>query len=207
MSDVPDDIANGFTPYNDEAPLLRKRYAVTPFEERHALFRNYYPKMPSNILDVGAGTGVDAKGFADLGHNVVAVEPADEMRALAVTDNDHVNITWINDYLPTLENVQALGMTFSFILASASFMHLRPERQRRGFERLSELLSQGGYLAMSLRHGPVPEGRIMFDISREAAEELGVHAGLDLVEHTEGQGRKNVPGVTWSNLVFVKDAD
>jgi len=203
--DVPEDIAKGFLPYNVEAPILRVRYAVIPFPERHLLFQKYYPTKSALILDVGSGIGVDAKGFADLGHKVVAVEPADEMRALAIADNDHANITWISDYLPSLEKVAALAMSFDFILASASFMHLPPERKWRGFERLSGLLADGGYLAMSLRHGPVPEGRTMFDISQEEAEELGVRAGLDLVEHTKGAGQKTVPGVTWSNMVFAKD--
>lgn len=205
--DVPEDIAKGFLPYNAEAPFLRTRYAVTPFPERNLLFQKYYPAEPGLILDVGSGIGADAKGFADLGHKVVAVEPADEMRALAIADNDHVGITWISDYLPSLEKVTALGLSFDFILASASFMHLNPERQWRGFERLSGLLSSDGYLAMSLRHGPVPDGRTMFDISREDAEELGVHAGLDLVDHSHGQGHKNVSGVTWSNMVFNKNPD
>lgn len=205
MCDAPEDIARGFLPYNTEAPLLRSRYAVMPFEERHELFRGYYPKTPSLILDVGSGTGVDAKGFADRGHKVIAVEPATEMRALAMADNDHANITWINDYLPTLKKVQALGKRFEFILASASFMHLNPERQRQGFRTLSELLTGKGYLAISLRHGPVPPGRTMYEISPDEARQLATDEELVVIAHKEGQGRKTVPGVTWSNFVFAKE--
>jgi len=204
---VPDDIANGFLPYNAEAPLLRTRYAVIPFSDRHLLFKKYYPAKPALILDVGSGIGVDAKGFADLGHTVVAVEPADEMRRLAMMDNDHENITWIADYLPTLEKVTTQKLSFDFILASASFMHLNAVRAQQGFESLSNLLTQHGHLAVSLRHGPVPEGRTMFDISPEVAQGLSEIAGLRVVDHTEGAGQKNVPGVTWSNMVFVKDPD
>ena len=203
--DVPEDIAKGFLPYNAEAPVLRARYAVIAFPERHLLFQKYYPAKHALILDVGSGIGVDAKGFADLGHKVVAVEPADEMRSLAIADNDHANITWISDYLPSLEKVKALGLSFDFILASASFMHLNQERAQQGFIILSKLLIRGGHLAMSLRHGPVPEGRTMFDISPEVAQGLGENAGLNLVDHKEGAGQKTVPGVTWSNMVFAKD--
>lgn len=203
--DVPEDIAKGFLPYNAEAPFLRTRYAVIPFSERHRLFQEYYPTKPALILDVGSGIGVDAKGFADLGHTVVAVEPANEMRALAMLDNDHAKITWIADYLPTLEKVTTLGLSFDFILASASFMHLNAVRAQQGFESLSNLLTQPGHLAISLRHGPVPQGRTMFDISPEAAKGLAANVGLRVVDHTEGAGQKMVPGVTWSNMVFAKD--
>ncbi len=204
MTDAPDDIARGFLPYNKEAPQLRSRYAISPFAERHTHFRPYYPPLSSHILDIGAGTGVDAKGFAEAGYRVTAVEPADEMRALAMADNDHGNITWINDYLPSLEKVRALDIAYPFILASASFMHLNPERQAQAFEVLTGLLARDGFVAMSLRHGPVPAGRTMFDILPAPAEELAGEAGLVLALHKEGDGRKRQPGVTWSNMVFRK---
>ena len=207
MSDVPEDIAKGFLPYNEEVPQLRITYAETPFVERHVSFRDYFPSEPARVLDVGAGIGADALGFAELGHKVVAVEPADAMRTLAREERDHENITWLSDYLPDLNRVRALNEPYDFILASASFMHLSPNHQQAGMTTLGRLIVPGGYLAMSLRHGPVPIGRTMYEISPETAIEQAAAAGLSVRTHQEGKGRKNVSGVTWSNLVFGKDAD
>ena len=205
MSDPGDIISRGFLPYNKEAPDLQTRYAVKPFADKHKRFRPYFPSRPARVLDVGAGIGVDARGFADLGHQVVAVEPAEAMRAVAMDAHDHANITWIDDHLPTLEQVVARGELFDFILASASFMHLNPEHQQLGMATLSALAASGGHICMTLRHGPVPDGRTMYEISDEAALKLASSVGLSCVL-CEGKhaGEKNVPGVTWSSFVFEK---
>ncbi len=204
MRPVDEIISRGFLPYNDEAPVLSTRYAVKPFAEKHQHFRPYFPKAPGHVLDVGAGIGVDARGFADLGHQVVAVEPADAMRAVAMTAHNHSAITWIDDHLPSLDKVKARGGLFDFILASASFMHLSPDHQQSGMTTLGSLTARGGHLCMTLRHGPVPEGRTMYEISDETALAIADTAGFACLVQERGQGLKTVPGVTWSSFVFEK---
>ncbi len=198
------DIARGYLPYNEEAEWLKVRYAETPFPDRHPHFKPFYPEAPAHVLDVGAGIGVDSLGFADLGHHVVAVEPAQAMRAIARAERDHAGITWIDDHLPDLTKVVALGCGFDFTLLSASFMHLPPKTQQRGFETLSLLCNPGGVVAMSLRHGPVPEGRSMYEIPDEAAMVMAANAGLKTCVSESGSGRKQQTGVTWSSFVFRK---
>lgn len=198
------EIANGYLPYNKEAEALQSRYAETPFADRHASFRSFYPAAPAHVLDVGAGIGVDSLGFAALGHRVVAAEPADGMRAIAVELRDHANITWVKDHLPDLAKVRAMGQAFDFVLLSASFMHLPPAAQSAGFATLASLTRQGGHVAMSLRHGPVPPGRTMFEIKDENAIAMAAGAGLSCVSKEHGTGRKQQPGVTWSSFVFEK---
>jgi hypothetical protein len=60
---------------------------------------------------------------------------------------------------------------------------------------------------MMIRHGPVPEGRRMFEISPEETIELAamqdLHPVLNL--RTESSQQQNrAAGVTWTNLAFVK---
>lgn len=204
MAAVDDAIARGYLPYNKEAPDLRTRYAVKPFAEKHQHFRPYFPSRPGNVLDVGAGIGVDAQGFADLGHQVVAVEPADAMRAVAIEAHNHSAITWIDDHLPGLEKVKTRGDLFDFVLVSASFMHLSPDHQQSGMTSLGRLTMQGGHVCMTLRHGPVPDGRTMYEISDETAIRRADKAGFTCIVRERGQGLKRVPGVTWSSFVFEK---
>lgn len=204
MGEPDDIISRGFLPYNKEAPDLRSRYAVKPFAEKHKNFRPYFPNRPAKVLDVGAGIGVDARGFAGLGHQVVAVEPADAMRGVAMEAHDHSGITWLDDHLPTLDKVSARGELFDFVLVSASFMHLSPDHQKSGMKTLGDLTARGGHVCMTLRHGPVPDGRTMYDISDEAALKLAELAGLTCVLKEHGLGQKNVPGVTWSSFVLEK---
>lgn len=202
---APDDlIARGFLPYNEEADKLRRTYAELPFAEKHKPFRFFFPEAAANVLDIGAGVGVDAQGFAELGHQVVAVEPAEKMRAFAIEDRDHPNITWMDDCLPRLDKVKAMGLRFDFVLASASFMHLPEDSQADGFMTIASLLKPEAHAAMSLRHGPVPEGRSMYDLSPDDAAKRATAAGLVLVRHEEKPDRVGRPGVTWSMMVFEK---
>ncbi len=204
MRQTEDSIARGFLPYNDEAPDLRTRYVEPPFAERHKSFRFFFPETAANVLDIGAGVGVDARGFAELGHKVVAVEPAKAMRTFAIEDRDHANITWVDDCLPRMEKVMAMGLTFDFVLASASFMHLPEDCQADGFKSIAGLMKPEAHAAMSLRHGPVPEGRTMYELSPDHAAKLAAAVRLSLVRHEEKPDRVGRPGVTWSMMVFEK---
>jgi SAM-dependent methyltransferase len=204
MAGADDIISRGFLPYNDEAPILRTRYAEQPFAERHKHFRPYFPKAPAMVLDVGAGTGVNAQGFAELDHQVVAVEPAEAMRAVAMEEFNHANITWVEDYLPRLEKIWARDEVFDLIVVIACFMHLGPEYQQTGMTTLGNLTKPGGHVCMTLRHGPVPDGRTMYEISDETAIGLAETAGFTCLVQEHGTGLKTVPGVTWSSFVFSK---
>lgn len=204
MSEVPEEIARGFLPYNDEAETLRTRYAELPFSEKHKSFRFFFPEEPSHVLDIGAGVGVDAQGFAQAGHKVVAVEPAEALRTIAMADRDHASITWMDDCLPHLEKVRETGLMFDFVLSSASFMHLPEEYQADGFKAIAALMKKEAHAAFSLRHGPVPEGRTMYDLSPDDAAKLAAAAGLGLVRHEEKPDRTGRPGVSWSMMVFEK---
>jgi len=58
---------------------------------------------------------------------------------------------------------------------------------------------------MSLRHGPVPPGRRMFDVSAAETTELARAQGLAVVLslRSESAGEENWrAGVTWTRLAF-----
>ncbi len=72
--------------------------------------------------------------------------------------------------------------------------------------RVAALVRPGGVMMISLRHGPVPEGRRMFDVT--AAETVGLARAqaMACVQHLEsGDSLLKRPGVTWDRLAFRKD--
>lgn len=107
--------------------------------------------------------------------------------------------------LPDLENVRALDIRFDLIMITAVFMHLDAEQRAQTIKVLATLLSSKGRIAMSLRHGPVPKGRRMFDIGRAEVEKLAAENGLRL--HPD-VARENTAdpfareGISWSNYVL-----
>jgi protein-L-isoaspartate O-methyltransferase len=75
--------ATGTQGYSVEAETLVKQYESIRFADVHRQMLHLIPTSPSRILDIGAGTGRDAAGFAAMGHTVVAVEPTAEFRTAA----------------------------------------------------------------------------------------------------------------------------
>lgn len=191
--------------YEQEAQALLKQYEAVNPEVVHAGYLSLLPMKPSIVLDVGAGSGRDAAYFADQGHRVVAVEPTKSLRLGAQNIHAGKDIEWIDDLLPDLSQVKVLGLRFDLIMLSAVLMHLDEEQRVKTLATLASLLSPDGRIVMSLRHGPVPEGRQMFDIGREEilrlAEENGLRAHPDVPSDklADPLGRS---GVSWSKYVL-----
>jgi len=82
--------------YAQEAPNLLKTYESITFEQSQGRLLPLLPAPPARLLDIGAGTGRDAAGFAALGYDVVAAEPTDEMREGARRLHADAAIEWLD---------------------------------------------------------------------------------------------------------------
>ncbi|CAN5398996.1 hypothetical protein BH10PSE4_BH10PSE4_33980 [soil metagenome] len=196
---------NGTQGYDRDVEAFFARADHVAFADKHAAVLHLYPAAPARILDIGAGSGVDAAYFAALGHAVLAVEPTPVLLAGAIARHDHPAITWLNDGLPDLATVEARGALFDLILLSAVWMHLDEDERRRAMPKVAALLANGGVLSLSLRHGPVPPGRRMFAVSaaetialaRDEALQVAVHETRDSIQTANRRA-----GVTWTVLAF-----
>ncbi len=137
-------------------------------QNRDALFAQYHAYDPEFVhrawapehlkgrtqgfaCDIGAGTGRDANWLAEQGWEVLAVEPS-ELRLLGEAQSN-ARVTWLEDKLPDLKKVRALGRRFDLILLRSVWMHVPKASQERAFRIMAELLNPGGLLVISLRHG------------------------------------------------------
>jgi hypothetical protein len=68
--------------------------------------------------------------------------------------------------------------------------------------RVSSLLRPGGLMALSLRHGPVPTGRHMFNVSAAETCALAREGGLETAHQSERDGMFGRQDVRWSVLAF-----
>lgn len=176
-----------------------------PFPEVHAPYLHLIPTRPSRLLDIGAGAGHDAAWLAQQGHEVVAAEPTAALLEGAIRLHGRSRITWIADALPRLDAVTALGRRFAFCLVSGVWMHLDAAEREEAMPRVAALLEPGGTLALSLRHGPVPTGRRMFEVGAAETIALARASGLEaLVTTTRAsiQPGNRDAGVTWTILAF-----
>ncbi|WP_395010946.1 class I SAM-dependent methyltransferase, partial [Undibacterium sp.] len=150
--------------YHEQATALDKQYNTINFQTVHASWKNWWPENPCSVLDIGAGNGRDAQWFAQLGCDVVAVEPADALRSLGQNQTSN-KIHWLDDQLPELHKVFELGVRFDVILLSAIWMHIPISERERCFRKLCNLLSPNGILVISLRFGDFKDGRTSFPVS------------------------------------------
>jgi SAM-dependent methyltransferase len=163
-----------------------------------------FPKMPSKVLDIGAGTGRDAAWFAEKGHQVLAIEPVSELREAGQALHQSDRILWLNDRLPHLACVQ-VGKKFDLVTLCAVWQHLPNDDRALAIPRLSALTAPGGHVVMPLRHGPGGKGRTVFPVSVDATIETAVRCGLRLVRRRDAesvQEGNRTNGVVWTWLVL-----
>ena len=195
---------SGTEHYAEEAPDLLKRYESISFADTHRSVLQLIPNEPCRVLDIGAGTGRDAAGFAGLRHRVVAVEPTEEMRRGAMALHPSPLIEWLDDSLPDLATVLTRGEQFDVVMLTAVWMHLDQQQRRRAMPNVAALTREGGVMIMTLRHGPVPAGRRMFQVSAEETIGLAQPLGLRCVLNRPAESSLRQPGVTWTRLAFLK---
>jgi SAM-dependent methyltransferase len=194
--------ASGTEGYGETADERVKQYESLAFADVHESILHLFPTVPSRVIDIGAGTGRDAAAFADLGHSVTAVEPTPELRAQAQRLHPQSAITWIDDSLPDLDRVHALGERWDLVMLTAVWMHLDQAQRERAMARVAPLVQPGGLMALTLRHGPVPAGRRMFEVTSAETRELAACHGLATIHDGEGAALLGGPAVWWSRLVF-----
>lgn len=188
--------------YAESANRLGRQYESLTFEDAHEAFLPFLPPSPATAADIGAGTGRDAAALAARGYEITAVEPVQELRLLAQRLHPNPSITWLEDSLPTLSRLQG---PFGLILLSAVWMHLEETERPTAMTRLHGLLAPAGRLLISLRHGPPPANRRMYDVSDEETIALAERCGLRLLNHTadttDHLGRTHVH---WGSLAFAR---
>jgi SAM-dependent methyltransferase len=194
-------LVRGTAGYGESADALAVQYEEVTFDDVHRDVLHLVPAGPGRILDVGAGTGRDAAALAGRGHSVVAVEPTAELRAHGQRLHAGTAIEWVDDVLPELALAPRPGR-FDAVFVTAVWMHLDAQERRQAMARIAELLVPGGRLFVNLRHGPVPEGRHMFDVSAAETVTLGAELGLRTIHNSERSDLHGRDSVRWGCLVL-----
>jgi SAM-dependent methyltransferase len=193
---------SGTEGYGETAAERARQYESIGFADVHSDILHLFPVTPCQVIDIGAGTGRDAAAFAERGHSVTAVEPTLELRTEAQRLHARWSITWIDDSLPDLERVHELGGRYDVVMLTAVWMHLDAGQRERAMARVAPLVKPGGLMALSLRHGPVPVGRRMFEVSAQETGELARRHGLAIIHESKGPALLGGPAVWWDRLAF-----
>ncbi len=188
--------------YTAHAAQLVARYDAIPNEIWYAPVRHLLPANPARVIDIGAGTGRDARWLAAMGHAVTAVEP---VPAFVAAGQAQGGARWITDALPGLPHALALDDRFDLILLSAVWQHLDPGERQAAAPILRRLAAAGATLLMALRHGPASTGRPVWPVDVDATARLLAGAGFRETFRTSApsiQPANLAAGVRWTWLAL-----
>ncbi|WMD21197.1 class I SAM-dependent methyltransferase [Achromobacter seleniivolatilans] len=194
------DAVAGTQGYGENAAALADQYESIAFADVHRDVAHLIPTAPARIADIGAGSGRDAAALARMGHAVVAAEPTPELRQEGQRRHALPNLAWTDDALPGLSGLREQGRQFDVIMLTAVWMHLDAAERTESMASLAALLAPQGRVLMSLRHGPVPAGRRMFNVSAEETIELAAAHGLSRLHLSTREDMLDRADVHWSFL-------
>lgn len=171
------------------------------------LYQRFLPLLPerAHILDVGCGSGRDAKFFIALGHQVTAFDSSVEIAALAEAEIGHpVEVQRVQDI--------RYQKQFDGIWACASLLHVPWKELPDVFRRLYQALKPGGVLYASFKYGSGEherDGRYFTDINEVGLVKLlGQVDGFREVETWVTEDRR--PGrddEQWLNTLLRAEGD
>jgi hypothetical protein len=103
--------------------------------------------------------------------------------------------------------VRARKEEFDLAMLTAVWMHLDEAQRQRAMPNVSALVRNGGIVIMSLRHGPIPAGRRMFEVSAEETIAFARRSNLFCTLNREAEASFRQGGVSWTRLAFQKKSD
>ncbi len=194
-------MSNSHSYYDKHTSELIERYNSVTFERVHSSWKPFWPSAGESVLDVGAGSGRDAKWMAQQGADVIAIEPSANMREFG-REHTGEQVTWLDDRLPSLKKTEQLGMRFDVILVSAVWMHLAPSNRARAFRKLSNLLRPNGRLVLTVKHGETDDSRGQYQVSVEEIEQFAKDAALLVQSKTKSADSLSRESLSWSTVVL-----
>lgn len=159
------------------------------------------PTAPCRVLDIGAGTGRDARWLARQGHRVCAVEPVKELIQVGEADSA-LQIQWLSARLPELEGVEG---QFELLVLCGVWQHLEEHHRPHAMASLRRLTAAGGKVILYLRHGPGAPGRPVWPIVAEATARYALDQGFRVLRQRRVQSvsqENRAAGVDWTWLVL-----
>jgi 2-polyprenyl-3-methyl-5-hydroxy-6-metoxy-1,4-benzoquinol methylase len=170
-------------------PGFESRLPAVSGQEKHA-------------LDVACGSGRDALFLARKGFKVTAFDGSENMIKAAKEQCSHPGITYLQDVMPEIEKVKARGLFYDVILLSAAIMHLKEKEQKTLIDNLAGLCKAGGLIYMSVRQGPSPEGRDMYDVDIPKIKKMACDKGLGFEYIGDLSDKQGRAPVTWKYIAL-----
>ena len=186
--------------YNKNA----KEYAqATRSIDMQAVYDHFekYLLPNSYILDVGCGSGRDAKHFRELGHTLLGIDPSSELCKEA---EQFADIKVINLSVEEMDYIER----FDAVWACASLLHVKKEHLDIALHKIAASLVNEGILYTSWKSGKgerIENGKYYQDFLPETIREVINKTDLfDVLEIWESKEERNGNHIKWTNAIVRK---
>ena len=177
--------------YSEHAQEYIESTLHADMSEMYAMFEPLLPKGGS-ILDVGFGSARDMLYFRSKGFDAHGIDPEPKFVEHAKILGLDVEAADVLSYAPNRK--------FDGIWACASLLHLTKREFHNAIDHLISLLSNKGFLFISMKEGNSEgldeKGRPMLFVGEDTFDEYKVYS----LKRTVEQGR----GITWINAILKK---
>ena len=175
-----------------------ERYNALDVDKHNAWWSTVLGPHVKSALDIGAGTGRDARWISKHCENadVFVVEPSPAFQSYLTTP-----LSLIHDQLPDLKRLSAGATRFDLILLNAVFMHVAPNQRRRVFRKLTNLLRPGGSLVISTKIEYPELERDQYEVASGELRKLAIEQGLQVVHESQSSDSTRA-GLIWEQCIF-----
>lgn len=188
--------------YDTNARQLMARYESTTTEKALTPFTHIITAYTGSklALDIGSGSGRDAAWMAERGWQVDAVDGSAALLEEAQKLHSHTNICYRHDLAPDFDKTRDIGKRYNAILMSAFIFHFDKADRDMILQVCRDMLSPEGLLYITLRKGPVLEGRHIFDVPVQEIEYFALENTLSVHYHGRTQDSAGLGDIAWDHI-------
>ncbi|MFD0532108.1 methyltransferase domain-containing protein [Kitasatospora arboriphila] len=194
----------GAAGYAEAADALAVQYEEVTFEQVHHEVLHLVPGRPGGCSTWAPGRGATPPPWRPA---ATACSRSNRRRPSAATGGACIPAPGSTGPTTACPSWPPPGTAerFDAVFATAVWMHLDAAERSHALARIAGLLAPGGRFFLQLRHGPVPAGRRMFEVSAADTVTAGRTHGLRPLHCSERPDLHGRDGVRWSSLVLQAD--
>ena len=193
--------------YDKFAEVQSDLYETADMSVMHRRLATIVPPC-GRILEIGCGSGRDARVLAGMGFSVIATDASSGMirEAERRTEVNRDNLSFTCLSFPLSEGHLLLNERFDCVLAVAVLMHLLPEERVQTLGQVQRMLKPNGLFYCTLKNRQSTDARLYQEIKASDFKSECLRCGLlNLLEWSDSDvlGR----GTCWETMLFTNGAN
>ena len=196
--------------YEENSEFFIRKYDSAKVEDLHCILKRHLPPM-GRVLEIGCGSGRDARYLASLGYEVVATDAVDGMvRATAGKLSAYPASKAVQCSFPLPEASTVLSGRFDAVIATALIMHLDDDKLKLLSKQVWSMLNHGGIFVVSssegrqgLDHACYDEhGRLFIERHVDQIKDTLALDGFHLFVRVSTADSLGRDAIQWHTLIF-----